>query len=63
MPAILTDSKTPRRGFSASTERTERREQIDMAPKGQKFELKTPKGTRDCMFDEDSILPEQWLLS
>jgi hypothetical protein len=26
----------------------ERTEGIDMAPKGEKFELKTPKGTKDC---------------
>ena len=25
-----------------------RTEDIDMAPKGEKFELKTPKGTKDC---------------
>lgn len=25
-------------------------EDADMAPKGQKFELKTPKGTKDCEY-------------
>jgi hypothetical protein len=45
----------PKAGFSnsASLSRTvtgfiQKDEDSDMAPKGQKFDLKTPKGTKDC---------------
>jgi hypothetical protein len=40
------------RNFLSIAEREERRrrrqEALEMAPKGQKFELKTAKGTKDC---------------
>jgi hypothetical protein len=39
---------TRSRNFSASFK--SRTEDADMAPKGQKFDLKVPKGTKDCTF-------------
>jgi hypothetical protein len=37
---------TNSQNFSATARREE--DDLIMAPKGQKFELKTPKGTKDC---------------
>jgi hypothetical protein len=40
------DTFTSPRDFSVTARRKE--DDPTMAPKGQKFELKTPKGTKDC---------------
>ena len=53
-PATRTNSKTSGHFFSQSTSRRDETK-LEMAPKGQKFELKTPKGTKDWK-DKDMVL-------